>query len=289
VYPQPTDTITLPGQILGTNRPVDDQGRTAVGRALGTPGDYSSPRRYRGGVIDSTSPAFCYNPVNGRYERYSGSRNSVYINVMLGTLASRPTHRFRHGAATVTLFYPYYVNNAADYGYSVFPSPYYYYSYDPLFIPSDRVIVVDRPVYVNPGYTDDDSDAYYLNKQVDQEVDGTLDDIRKAWSLGDIDLLLRHVRTDEDLPVYLKGKYLYSLPAADYRDLTADAMKNTTTTSFRWLSIDRRSDDEVSARAEHIFTDTDGKKRTVYATFRLMKIHGAWWIGDVGSSTSRDG
>jgi hypothetical protein len=119
---------------------------------------------------------------------------------------------------------------------------------------------------------------------VDQDVDSTLAEIRKAWVTDDIDLLLKHVRTDQDINVYLKGKYTYSLPAEDYRDLTQDAMKNTDTTSFRWLNVDRRSADEVFVRGEHVFNDSDGERRSVYTTFTLVRINGAWWIAEVGTS-----
>jgi hypothetical protein len=285
--PQQPDGVTLQGQILGTNAPVDNLGRTRVGQALGTSVDYPRIVGERRGHRDRPEPVYCYNPINGRYEHYNGSHNPLYVGVLIGTLAPRPAYRFHHGVSTVTVFYPYYVGNAADYGYPVFPSPYFYYD-SPLYIPSTRVIVVDRPVVVDREYSDDDSDSYYLNRGVNQGIQSTLDDIRKAWTLGDVDLLLRHVRSDEDVPVYLKGKYLYSLPAADYRDLTADAMKNTTTQSFKWTGMDQISDDEVKSEAEHVFTDNDGKERKVYATFTLVRIHGAWWIGDVGSSPSKN-
>ncbi len=286
------DDVTIAGRVLGTSRPVDEYGRTRAGQALNTNPlpypTYSASGDRRSG----RSGVYVYNWRNGDYERYHGrsGNGGWYVDVLAGTLASRPTHRFRHGAATVNLFYyPYYVPNTVDYAYATFPSPYYYYNYGPSYIPSTRVIVVEKPVYIDSSRDEiGDDDSYYLNRATQQDVSDTLEDLRKAWTLGDSDLLLRHVRSEDDIPVYLKGKYLYSLPPDDYRDLTADAMKNTTTIEFRWLNLDRRSDDQVYAKALHTFKDSDGQRRVVFATFTLVRIHGAWWIGDVGSSSANN-
>jgi hypothetical protein len=260
---------------------MDEHGRTAIGRALGAPIDRASVHYRR-------PPVYGYNPRNGRYESFDSGRSRWSISVLFGTAASSPTYRFRYHSNRYGLYYyPYYC--ADTFGLSIgsyYQSPYFYYgSFLPLYIPSTRVVVVDRPVVIHDDdYYSDDADSYYLNRSVDQDVDSTLAEIRKAWVTDDIDLLLKHVRTDQDINVYLKGKYTYSLPAEDYRDLTQDAMKNTDTTSFRWLNVDRRSADEVFVRGEHVFNDSDGERRSVYTTFTLVRINGAWWIAEVGTS-----
>jgi hypothetical protein len=277
------DGVTNAGRVLGTNRPLDSEGRTAVGRALGSPID-------RAGVHYRRAPQYGYNPRNGRYESFDHSRSRWSISVLFGTAAAYPTYRFRYHSNHYGLYYyPYYCTDT--FGLSVgsyYQSPYFYFgSLLPLYIPSTRVVVVDRPVIVHDDdYSSDDADSYYLNRPVEQDVDSALAEIRRAWVTDDIDLLLKHVRSDQDINVYLKGKYTYSLPAEDYRDLTQDAMKNTETTSFRWLSVDRRSDDEVFVRGEHTFNDSDGEKRTVYTTFTLVQENGAWWIAEVGTSNT---
>ena len=269
---------TEAGRVLGTTRPVDRQGRTNVGRAMGA---RNSPQYFVGPRRD---PVYTYNPRTGRYDPYT-LRSSNHISVLLGSSARKPRHRFRHRRHYGLYYYPYYFTDTLSIGYNAYPSPYFYYGYVPLYVPSTRVVVVDRPVVIDSGsYVADDTEAYYLNRSAAQPLDTALDEIRRAWVLGDIDLLLRHVRSDQEVHVYLKGDYVYSLPAEDYRDLTQDAMKNSITTGFRWINIDRRSNDEVQARAEHTFTDNDGERRTVFATYTLVRIHGAWWVAEVGSS-----
>ncbi|MBW3622568.1 MAG: hypothetical protein KY468_04070 [Armatimonadetes bacterium] len=279
------DGVTPAGRVLGTSRPVDSYGRTEAGRALGTP-VYRTPHSSPRVDVIATEPVFWYNPLSGQYERRRGRGASVYVNVLIGTAAPRPGYRFSWGGATHHVFYPYYCHNTLDYGYPVYQSPYFYYGYGPSYIPSTRVIVVPQPIYIDRSQRDDSND-YYLNRRVDQEIDTALGDVRRAWMIGDIDLLLRHVRSDQDVAVYLKGKYAYSLPSQDYRDLTLDAMKNSETSSFKWIGLDERSDEEVLAKAEHTFIDKDGERRTVYVSFTFVKIHGAWWIAGVGSSNNK--
>jgi hypothetical protein len=279
--PAQTPGVTSIGRILGSTAPVDAQGRTNVGRALGagvipvTP-DHGSVT-YRG-----HDPRYGYNPHNGRYEPYR--HGSTFIGVLLGTAASRPSYHFRYRHYNGDYYYPYYCDTTISVGY--YPSPYFYFGYGPVYIPSTRVVVVDRPIILHDY--DDGTDDYYLNRSLGQSVDDTLSDIKHAWVDEDIDLVLRHLRSDQDVSVYLKGKYQYSLPSEDYRDLTQDAMTNTTTDSFKWVKVDRQSDDEVQAVAEHQFTDQDGESHKVYASFTLTKIHGAWWIAEVGSSDNID-
>lgn len=305
--------VTIPGRVLGTNRPVDRYGRTEAGRALNSP-VYQYPTAQPRIDRLRPTPIFWYNPLNGRYERrrdgdggrdWGHDRNGngrhhrpTFINVLIGTSAVQPAYRFSWGGATHYVFYPYYCSNVVninslDYGYTAYPSPYYYYDYLPQFIPSTRVVYVDRPVYVDRDETEDsgdagDADAYYLNKRVEQDVETAMEDIRNAWILGDIDLLLRHVRSEQDLGVYLKGKYIYSLPSADYRDLTKDAMKASETLGFKWVGVDRKSDDEAIVKAEHTFKDRDGDKHTVFVSYTLLNENGAWWIAEVGSSDKKE-
>jgi len=294
--------ITPVGRALGTLRPVDREGRTNVGRALGnlTPAPNFRGVRFR----HRHAPLFAYDPFSGRYRPYRGRAGR--IGVLLGTAATRPIYRYHFRQSYSLFYYPYYSPyvNPFDFGYSAFPSPYFYYNYGPQYIPSTRVVVVTQPVVVDQGgdaqsYSEDegqgdlsgedgapadDTGSYYLNQGVEQDLASAMDDVKRAWTLGDIDLLLRHVRSDADVRVYLKGKYIYSLPSEDYRDLTHDAMENSHTVSFRWVTTDRRSSDEAYVEAEHTFTDRDGDRHTVYATYTLARIHGAWWISDVGSS-----
>jgi hypothetical protein len=139
------DGVTNAGRVLGTNRPMDEHGRTAIGRALGAPIDRASVHYRR-------PPVYGYNPRNGRYESFDSGRSRWSISVLFGTAASSPTYRFRYHSNRYGLYYyPYYC--ADTFGLSIgsyYQSPYFYYgSFLPLYIPSTRVVVVDRPVVIH--------------------------------------------------------------------------------------------------------------------------------------------
>jgi hypothetical protein len=278
------NSVTNAGQVLGATRVYDSRGRTSVGAALGAGHDITPAHgrvTYRG-----RAPFYGYNPRSGHYERYHDHYNGPFVSVLFGTLAPRPAYHFRYRNYSGIYYYPYYCDNALSVGFSTFPSPYFYFGYGvPAYIPSTRVIVVDRPVIIRG---DSDVDDYYLSRTVEQSLDEARTEIRQAWVSDDIDLLLRHVRSEDEIPVYLQGDYKYSLPAEDYRDLTKDAMENTTTTSFQWVDEERVSGDEVRLKALHRFVDKDGTDHEVYATFTLVKSDGAWWIAEVGSSDRSD-
>src|SRR5581483_10483776 len=120
----------------------------------------------------------------------------------------------------------------------------YYYGMFPPYIGLNAVaytppqyIYVPVPVYNNlgryQGWRTDDLDDYYLNRDQDESkskpqgegdyrigeekpktdpaLNKAVEDIRKAWETGDIQMLARHVRRDSRIAVYLRGKYQYSL------------------------------------------------------------------------------
>ena len=210
-------------------------------------------------------------------------------------------------------YYPYY---AYDYrpGYA-YPSIYcYYYGWFPPFIQGVRVIYIsqhhgmhytyiDLPNVViindsNPYY---DDDRYYLEDRNNDSLSSALADIRKAWTYSDVDRLMRHVRRDSRIDVFLRDEYSYSLDWRDYSEMTRDAMDNIDTSDFEFYRVRQRDNREVVAYGKHTYYDEDDNKRnddyyysrsvrnqkTVYVTYTLERIGSEWYITETGTSPNK--
>jgi len=263
---------------------------TSVGQTLGAPAGQSISTVL--GESRVTKRIYSYGP--GRRTTRSGrvvvippySYRSTTIFLGFGDLY--PRYRIPIAGYSVNYFYyPYYCEAPIVTGYTVFPSLYFYYGTVPRYVYGPRIIVLERPTYIierEVRVLEDDVDYYYLSPEVRTSLKETLQDIKEAWEYGDFDLLLRHVRAEGKIHVYIRGKYSYSLTTEDYRDMTKDAIEHTDTKSFEWVKTENVSDSEVVAKAKHVFLDKDGNRRTVYASYRLVKERGVWWIVGVGTS-----
>jgi hypothetical protein len=211
----------------------------------------------------------------------------------LGHGDRRPTFHFPTRNPRIYVDNVYYRHYCPDpgpfYGSSVvFPSLYTFYVGVPTYIYSQDVVVVDRRSPRVVEIDDDDVDYYYLSPSSKGSLKDAQEDLRQAWVLGDVDLILKHLRSDRKVDVFLRGKYSYSIEAEDYRDMTKDALETIRTVSFEWVRSDRRSDTEVALMARHTFEDKDGERRSVYVSYTLEKYHGSWWVTEVGSAQSVD-
>jgi hypothetical protein len=128
------------------------------------------------------------------------------------------------------------------------------------------------------------TDDYYLSQGDYPGLDAALDDIRRAWTNRDADLILRHVDSTRQVQIYLNGDYLYSLSGSDYRAMVRDAMGRVRTVSFTLDDLERRSDGAIRASGRHEFYDIDGDLKAVDVSYTLNRIGGRWIIVAAESS-----
>lgn len=270
--PQPT-----PGGGL-TRDPLVDPGR-AIG------GD----RRNPGLSIGNGNRPGPGRVVGGGDRRDDGLRpdRRSRVGIVLGHGDRKPRFQLRSPRIWVPkVYYPHY---------RFYPSPVYvttpiyswvysYYIGVPTYIEPTRVIVLNNYQRERVVFADDDVEYYYLTPTSKTSLEEAKDNIRQAWKLGDVDLLLKHLRSDRKVHVFLRGKYSYSVEAEDYRDMTKDALQAIETIGFEWVRTRKRSDTEYVCAARHEFRDKDGDTRSVYASYTLEKFHGNWWVTEVGTA-----
>lgn len=167
--------------------------------------------------------------------------------------------------------------------YRVCPSVYVFYPTMPAYISTERIVIIERPVFVEvPVFTYRGS--YYLERNLPARLDVAIGDIQRAWRYGSPDLIRRHLRFDMYVAVYLRGKYAYSIPAEDYLLMTMDAMRHTRTVRFAFDEIRRRTNDAYVLYGQHVYEDPDGQTRTTYISYTLERVGSEWYITEVGSS-----
>src|SRR5690606_2360616 len=143
--------------------------------------------------------------------------------------------------SNVRFYYPFYYTGPYMAGF--YYSPFWVYgNYFPTYIYPERVIVVERRVYLRDVVTDDN--YYDVYSDTSSSLQETMDDIESAWTDGDGGLLLRHINDAFPVRILQRGKYEYSLEPDDYRDITKDALNRIDTSDFEWTKVDRKSSDE---------------------------------------------
>jgi hypothetical protein len=176
-------------------------------------------------------------------------------------------------------YYPYYYCGPYVSGY--YYSPFWCYgNLAPLYIYPERVIVIEKRVYLH-DVVDDDYDIYSSPTQ--SSMRDTMDDIRSAWLDADGGRLLQHINQAIPVRIYQKGTYKYSLEPDDFRDVTKDALNRVETVGFEWTNVEKISSDEVHLEAKHTFRDADGEKHVIRLNYTLEKAQGGWWITESGS------
>lgn len=231
---------------------------------------------------------------NNGYDRQSGHSNTnVFVNV------------FPHAS------YRYYSYNYDP--WSCYPSVYCYYSgLFPPFITDYRVVyrhhdiityhyveIPIRVVYRDYSVYSSDDD-YYLSSYRYRNLSSTLRDIEHAWTSGDATTLLKHVRPESKIDVFLKNEYAYTIESPDYSEMTEDAMSHIRTVSFEIYKVRQRDYNTVEAYGKHTYYDDDvttldsdvdlpyanasSKRNTVYVRYTLEKQDGKWYILETGTS-----
>jgi hypothetical protein len=177
--------------------------------------------------------------------------------------------------SNVRFYYPFYYAGPVVAGF--YYSPFWSYgNLFPTYIYPERVIVVERRVYLRDVVSDDN--FYDPYSPTTDTLRDTMDDIRAAWMNGDGGLLLQHVNDAYPVRILQKGDYKYSLEPEDYRDITKDALNRVQTISFDWTDVDRSASDLVVLEAKHTFRDPDGDSHTIRLNYTVEKSRGSWWI-----------
>lgn len=194
-------------------------------------------------------------------------------------------HRHRHHSIVViNFFYPFYFSDPFWFGFGYpgyYPSVYSFWGWTPAWVYPDRV------VYSPPSYVYGTANPYYLygGSSVDSVgAQAAIEDIRQAWITGDAQLIAQYLTDQQEVAVYFSGDYTYSTSSQDYYGMTVDAISTTQTVALDFDDPVWVSQNEVFYTGRHTFTDPDGSQRTVYVSYLLKKIGGAWYIESVGSS-----
>jgi hypothetical protein len=183
--------------------------------------------------------------------------------------------------SNVRFYYPFYY--AGPFVTGFYYSPFWSYgNLFPTYIYPERVIVVERRIYLRDVVSDDN--YYDPYSDTVSSLRDTMDDIKSAWTTGSGGLLLDHINDAIAVRIVQKGEYQYSLEPDDYRDITKDAVNRVDTTSFEWTKIDRVSNELVNVEAKHSFRDADGDAHTIRLTYTLEKSRGGWWITETGTA-----
>ncbi len=127
---------------------------------------------------------------------------------------------------------------------------------------------------------------YYLAPKSGETLDAAVTEIRRAWMNGDFARLKARMRQNGKVRVYLKGNYRYSVEAADFGQMTRDAMSRIDTISFTLGPAKQRGEDRAFVSGKHVYYDPERQKHEVYVSYGLVREDGRWRIAEAGSSTA---
>jgi hypothetical protein len=291
-------------------------GRPNYGRPPGAPYD-------RGGSFgyDGVHSHLWSGSIDRNYAQMR--RTSPFPNRFAGG-AYNPRPFVRHYYNYPTYYYPgfgdySYGGYAFNYSPGLYvgyvPSVYSFYgSWYPQYLPVERVYIIERERIrerERERESDDRSDRepprtrsrseadrseegeYYLNptqpaKSEEPAAGETLQQattaIKTAWMNGDSERLLSRISKKGKVRVYLKGKYKYSVDAADFGQMSRDAMARIDTIGFSLDRVQKRGDDHAFVSGKHTYYDPERQKHEVYVSYGLVKEQGRWMIAEAGSS-----
>ena len=265
---RPENVTTRPGQPGSVGRRLETR-RPDEFRVTEVRHDHHPPRVDRGSWFDT------------RYRYTRPSRPTFTVNLGYWD----PWYTYNYGRwGNWRFYYPYY--HAGPWSRGVYYSPYWCYDgWFPIYIWAERIIFIERRIYLRDLIVDEGYDLYGSYHSV--SLQNTMDDIRDAWMDGEGGLLLRHVSGGLPVRIYRNGKYNYSLEPEDFRDMTKDALTRVETVGFEWTRIDRQASDEYYLEAKHTFYDADGERHTIRLSYTLERASGNWWITETGTSNVR--
>lgn len=156
---------------------------------------------------------------------------------------------------------------------------------------STRYIVTEAYPWINGRDVErvspwSDNDPYMAqNATRAQGLRAALNNLTRYWENEDIRGLRQHTSPDLSVAVFQGEKFSYSLKARDFVALSADALDQVNTTSFRFFDVRERSDGMVNAYATHRYRvrgTSESKTATVRCT--LVYVDGGWFLNAVSFS-----
>lgn len=238
------------------------------------------------------------NGVYGRahYHHYSGFYGSIFA----GGMAYYPCYSLDYlPGATCLSPYAYYLGAFPAYisaGNVDYAPPDEAYVPTPLYTPEGAYQGYQPENPDNNGLTQAPSSqgGYRISEETqantekpDDEVKAAVDDIMNAWKDRDIQSLVKHVRKDSQIAVYLRGKYQYSLDSGDYVDMTRDAFSATKTVRFVLDNIQRKQDGVYVVTGHHVYKDNSGAEHTVHISYVLERADDGYYITQVGTDPDK--
>jgi hypothetical protein len=172
---------------------------------------------------------------------------------------------------------------------SLYPSVYSLYGGGfPPYVPSERVIIIQREIVVPREEKPGDSDYYLTPREsrASESLADAVEDVRKAWLNGDFERLKARIRDNGKVRIYLRGKYKYSISTGDFAQMTRDAMSRIDTSSFELNAPQRLEDGRAFVSGKHVYRDPDGEKREVFVSYVLERDSGRWKIVEAGSGSA---
>lgn len=130
---------------------------------------------------------------------------------------------------------------------------------------------------------------YYLSPREGRAGEGLADallEIRRAWLNGDFERFRARIRDGGKVRIYPGGAYRYSVSAADFAQMTRDAMSRLDTLSFELDAPRSLGEDRVFVSGKHVYRDADGEKREVHISYVLAREEGRWYIVEAGSGSA---
>ena len=212
-------------------------------------------------------------------------------NLNKGDLIGRKDHPvlIRNGFRTGYYFYtPLWCDDYFWYPFYLFEpwgeqcciSPWYYYPMLPPYVAYDRCRFDHYPGWgVWAGYPYNWSrPAYYGNYDYwgsghGSAIDYAVDDIVNAFEHQDKRSAGRLISNQDDVAIYVDGKYSYTINAKDFYDMFLDATQNTKTKHYEILSVETGKNDTggdcVRVTARHDYEDPWGAVTSVEHFYEL--------------------
>ena len=237
-----------------------------------------------------------------------------YVNPRNGNLATliqqqnqtRIARNWRNGY----YYYPY--NGFSDdyfffSGYAFNPyntpcyvSPWYYYSCLPPYIDCDDTVIFFTPFfgsfsgdnyqYVGGSFGSSSDFSRYAqtgsNNSDIPSLDNALNDLEDAFMKRDNNALQRIVPSSGNIPIFIDGKYNYSVTTNDLYGMLRDNAQSVETTNYQ---IDNVKVNGRMARvlAEQDFVDAWGNHQVVYQEFMFKIVGNEALITEFGTSKNR--
>jgi len=235
-----------------------------------------------------------------------------------GAYNPRPVHGFGYGTYYTYPNYGNYWYGGYSFGYApgfyagYVPSVYSYYgSWYPPYLPVERVYIIERervidrsqegssaPEQRSEGSGSQDRGSattdgeYYLAPAprpesgataASESLEDTAAAIRSAWLNGDAERLQARISKKGKVRIYLSGKYKYSVDAADFGQMSRDAMERIETIGFTLDRVQKRGNDRAFVSGKHTYYNPERQKQTVHVSYGLVREQGRWMIAEAGS------